>query len=184
LLPSDEIVALRPAEIVLEDRRSVAAFLEARLQAAQTRPSRNVLHDLMIAVQVGNRRAQRALSLVFEGTLDAQLKRSILRRYAILDRGLAQVESGLDTMPAPQFLAMTQSVIESIDGGFQFAFSHIDEVRNTLPEVSEDADTRPAKPRDPEGTSTGAWFSPSAMEGDGPTRPSKERRGEITRRGH
>ena len=162
----------------------MAAFLEARLESANTRPSRNALHDLVIAIQVGNRRAQRALSLVFEGTLDAQLKRSILRRYAILDRALAQVEGGLETMPTPQFLAMTQSVVESIDGGFQFAFSHIDEVRNTQPEVSEDADTRPAKPRDPDGTSTGAWFSPATMEGDGPTRIAVERRGEITRRGH
>lgn len=174
---------LAPAEIVLEDRRSVAAFLETRLESAEIRPSRNVLHDLVIAVQVGHRRAQRALSLVFEGTLDAQLKRSILRRYSILDRALQQVETGFESMPSPQFLAMARSVIESIDGGFQFAFSHIDEVRNTQPEVSEDADTRPAKPRDPEGTSTGAWFS-AAMAGDGPTHPSKERRSDTTRRGH
>jgi len=181
-------VALAPAEVLIEDRKSVASFLAARLGAALGQPSRNVLHDLVVAVSVGHRRAQRALSLVFEGTEDAPLKRSILRRYAILDQALQQVESGLDQMPAPLFLDMTQSVIESIDGGFQFAFSHIDDVRNNQPEVDDQGDTRPAKPRDPEGTSTTGWFSAALLGDEGPTGRERAktdvRKDEVTRRGH
>ncbi len=183
-------MALAPAEVLIEDRKSVAAFLAARLGAAFGQPSRNVLHDLVVAISVGHRRAQRALSLVFEGTEDAQLKRSILRRYAILDQAMRQVESGLDEMPSPQFLDMSQSVIESIDGGFQFAFSHIDDVRNNQPEVDDQARTRPAKPRDPEGTSTTGWFTAALLPGEGPTLSRGRRTGdpgrkeEITRRGH
>ncbi len=168
----------------------MASFLSARLSAALGQPSRNVLHDLVVAIAVGHRRAQRALSLVFEGTEDAPLKRSILRRYAILDQAMQQVESGLDEMPPPKFLDMTQSVIESIDGGFQFAFSHIDDVRNNQPEVDDQGDTRPAKPRDPEGTSTTGWFSAALLADESPTSQAREadaavgRKDEITRRGH
>lgn len=176
---------LAPEEIVVEDRRRVAAFLEARLQEAIARPSRNVLHDLFIAISVGNRRAQRALSLVFEGTEDAGLKRSILRRYAILDRSVSQVESALEEMPALRFLDMTQSVIEAVDGGFQFAFTHIDDVRNGKPEVSDTVDTRPAQHRDPEGTATETWFSHHASENGAPTmRPAAVAAEPDTRRGH
>ena len=149
---------------MLEDRKSVAAFLGARMEAAHTRPSRNVLHDLVVAVKIGHRRAQRALSLVFDGTEDANLKRSILRRYAILDRSLEQVEGGFGEMGVAEFLDMTQSVVESIDGGFQFAFSHIDDVRSNQPEVDSDEDTRPVQHRDPEGTSSGAWFPPPPFD--------------------
>ncbi len=183
-------MALAPAEVLIEDRKSVASFLAARPGAALGQPSRNVLHDLVVAVSVGHRRAQRALSLVFEGTEDAPLKRSILRRYAILDQALQQVESGLDEMPPPMFLDMTQSVIESIDGGFQFAYSHIDDVRNNQPEVDDQVDTRPAKPRDPEGTSTTGWFSAALLADEGPTNEPRRkgadsgRRDEVTRRGH
>jgi len=178
-------VALPPAEIVLEDRKSVADFLEARLEAATRRPSRNVLHDLVVAVSVGHRRAQRALSLVFEGTEDAHLKRSILRRYSILDRSLEQVREALGEMPTPSFLNMTQSVVESIDSGFQFAFSHIDDVRAGQPEVDHTEVTRPAKPRDPEGTTTSAWFRPGQFpDGEGPTQPGAQLQRATTRRGH
>lgn len=177
-------VALAPDEIVIEDRQSVAAFLEARLEVAHRQPSRNALHDLMVAIQVGNRRAQRALSLVFEGTQDAPLKRSILRRYAILDRALDQVCAGLDEMPPQQFLDMARSVVEAIDGGFGFAFTHIDDVRNTHQEVTKDGDTRPAQHRDPEGTSTGAWFSSAAMDDEGPTMRGVGKHEQSTRRGH
>ncbi len=175
---------LAPAEIVVEDRKSVAAFLEARLEAAQARPSRNMLHDLVIAVQVGHRRAQRALSLVFEGTEDAGLKRSILRRYSILDRSLEQVQSALGDMPTPRFLGMTRSVIESIDGGFQFASSHIDDVRNTQPKVGHIDATQPVQHRDPDGTSTGAWFGPVGGDDEGPTVAQPVRKDRVTRRGH
>ncbi len=173
---------LAPAEIVVEDRHSVSVFLEARMQAAKARPSRNVLHDLVIAISVGNRRAQRALSLVFEGTEDAGLKRSILRRYAILDRSLDQARSALDEMPAPKFLDMTQSIIESIDGGFQYAFTHIDEVRNSQPEVDDMAQTRPAQHRDPEGSTTDTWFGHGMRADEGPT--LNVRAQESTRKGH
>lgn len=183
-------MALAPAEVLIEDRKSVASFLGARLGAAMNQPSRNALHDLVVAVAVGHRRAQRALGLVFEGTEDAGLKRSILRRYAILDQALQQVESGFGEMPPLMFLDMTQSVIEAIDGGFQFAFSYIDDVRNNQPEVDDQVDTRPAKPRDPEGTSTTAWFSAALLEDEGPTHDKtrkvveSSRKDEITRRGH
>ncbi len=183
-------MALAPAEVLIEDRKSVASFLAARLGAALGQPSRNVLHDLVVAISVGHRRAQRALSLVFEGTENAPLKRSILRRYAILDQALQRVQSGLDEMPPPMFLDMTQSVIESIDGGFQFAFSHIDDVRNNQPEVDDLADTRPTKPRDPDGTSTTVWFTAASFEDGGPTNKAARtqdataRKNEITRRGH
>lgn len=183
-------MALAPAEVLIEDRKSVESFLAARLRAALGQPSRNVLHDLVVAISVGHRRAQRALSLVFEGTEDAGLKRSILRRYAILDQALVQVESGLGVMPPPRFLDMTQSVIEAIDGGFQFAFSHIDDVRNNQPEVDDQIDTRPAKPRDPEGTSTTGWFTAALLQDEGPTHDKGReavdsgRKEEITRRGH
>lgn len=176
-------MVLPTAEIMIEDRRSVAAFLDARLHAAQARPSRNVLHDLVVAITVGHRRAQRALSLVFEGTEDAQLKRSILRRYAILDRSLVQVEQGLDAMEPGPFLDMSHSIIESIDGGFQFAYAHIDDVRNALPEVDHLGDTRPAKPRDPDGTTTEVWFGSSRFADDEGT-TMRFGRQNITRRGH
>lgn len=181
---------LAPAEVLIEDRKSVASFLAARLGAALSQPSRNVLHDLVVAISVGHRRAQRALSLVFEGTEDAQLKRSILRRYAILDQALLQVESGLGEMPPGLFLDMTQSVIEAIDGGFQFAYSHIDDVRNNQPEVGHLEDTNPGAPRDPEGTSATGWFSAAFLGDEGPTNQANRRsaaparKDEITRRGH
>ena len=168
---------------MLEDRRSVAAFLDARMHAAHARPSRNVLHDLVVAVAVGHRRAQRALSLIFEGTENAQLKRSILRRYAILDQALSRVETALGQLPTAQFLTMTHSVIESIDSGFQFAFSHIDDVRDALPQVDHLGDTRPAKPRDPDGTTTEVWFGSSIFNDDGgTTKPFRVRA--TTRRGY
>lgn len=166
--------------MVLEDRKSVAAFLAARFEAARALPSRETLHELVVAVQIGHRRSQRALSLVFEGTEDAQLKRSILKRYSILDRSLDHVQSSFESMPTPDFLAMAQSVIEVIDGGFQFASSHIDDIRNTQPEVGDEVDTRPTKSRDPADASP----PPPALEGEEPSDPSAELLGETTRRGH
>ncbi len=172
---------LPPHEIVLEDQRSVSAFLQARLGTALATPSRNHLHDLVLAMQVGHRRAQRALSLVFEGTEDARLKRSILERYAGLDRMLRELEEHHGNAAAPAMLGGGPSLVAAIDEGFDFARAHLAQVRDALPEVDPEGATRPSPPRDLEGTTTAVWFDDD-FDDDTPTH--KIHRMNNTQRGY
>ncbi len=163
-------MSLAPAEIVLEDQRSVAAFLTARLAQARAQPSVNAMHDLVLALQVGHRRAQRALSLVFDGTEDVRLKRDILERYAVLDRMLEELEQDHTGTQPGDFVDRAADLAAAIDRGFCTAHEHIDQVRDAQPEVHHLEVTRPAQPRDPEGSTTEVWFSDNGFDEDAPTR--------------
>lgn len=123
------------------------------------------MHDLLLALQVGHRRAQRGLSLVFEGTEDAHLKRCVLEQYAGLDRVLDEAQRSHDSEQDADLIVFAAELATRIDGGFVFASQNLHDVREEMPEVVSTGSTRPSSPPPPlDVTTTAVWFDDSFDE--------------------